>query len=368
MPVDQDRNVGALRSEVVIPRYQLAPAAYTTTEWYDAEQRSLFGPRWALVSSVDEIRDTGDFVTTTIGGAPLVVIRDGLGELRAFHNMCRHRGMELLTGCGTAPGSISCFYHHWRYGLDGALELVPQRKDQFPDLDVREWGLLPASVDVWEGMVFAHPDPGAPALADALAGVADHIGSHRPGMLSQRAHVRMPARCNWKLFVENHVDVYHLWYLHEQTLGGLDHTKFEWIQTGGNWASYEPARATHQSSSLTAGTDEIAHLSDRDRCGVGAHMVFPNLLMAASAEFFATYECQPVAPDRSVIDLRIRTEAGADIERVTKSVQSFIDEDIRACEAIQRAVASPAFRIGPLARTHELPIEHFHHRILEVMR
>ena len=363
MRADPDRNVGAVRSAMVIPRYLLAPAAYTTTEWFEAEQRSVFGPRWALVSSVDEVAEAGDFVTTTVGGAPLVVVRDRDGGLRAFHNMCRHRGMRLLDGAGTLAGPITCFYHQWRYGLDGSLQAVPQRKEQFPDIDLAAWGLLPASVAEWEGLVFAHPEPNPAPLAETLTGIAERLGSFRPGLLVQASHHQLDARCNWKLFVENHVDVYHLWYLHEQTLGDLDHTRFEYVQTGGNWASYEPMRRNR----TTGGVDEIAHLADRDRRGVLAHLVFPNLMMAGSAQFFATYVAHPIAPDRSVIDLRVRTEPGADAEQVTKSVLAFIEEDIHACEEVQRAVGSPMFQVGPLARTHELPIQSFQERILEVM-
>jgi choline monooxygenase len=353
---------------VVNPRYLLPPAAYSAPEWFEQEQASLFGARWALVASLEDLAGPGDFVTATVGRAPLVAIRGADGELRAFHNMCRHRGMVLLTGSGTVDRSVSCFYHQWRYALDGALQVVPQRKDQFPDLEIADWGLLPAGLEVWEGMVFVHPDPAAPPLGDTLAGIPEHLGSHRPGLLSQVAVRRLDARCNWKLFVENHVDVYHLWHLHSTTLADFDHTRFEHIQTGGNWASYEPLKhGDLAAAALTSGTDQIAHLDDRDRNGLGAHLVFPNLMMASAAEFFATYVAIPVAPDRSIIELRVRTETGADPDKVTASVVSFIEEDITACEAVQQAVTSPAYRVGPLALDHERPIETFHSHVLEAM-
>jgi phenylpropionate dioxygenase-like ring-hydroxylating dioxygenase large terminal subunit len=352
----------------VIPRYLLPPVAYSSADWFEREQASLFGSRWALVAATDELTLPGDYVTATAGRAPLVVVRGDDGGLRAFHNLCRHRGMVLLQGSGTLDRTITCFYHQWRYGLDGTLQVVPQRKDQFPGLDVRDWGLLPASVEVWEGMVFAHPDQNAPPLVDTLAGIPEHIGSHRPGLLTQVAVRHLEARCNWKLFVENHVDVYHLWHLHATTLADFDHTRFEHLQTGRNWASYEPLKHPDLAgAALTSGTDQISHLDERDRYGLGAHLVFPNLMIATAAEFFATYMAIPVAPDRSVIELRMRAEPGADSEAVTTSAVSFIEEDIRACEAVQQAVASPAFRVGPLAVDHERPIASFHTNILQAL-
>jgi Rieske 2Fe-2S family protein len=346
----------------------LPPSAYHSRSWFQQEQDSIFGPRWALVASTDELTQDGDYVTATIGRAPVVVVRDSGGRLRAFHNLCRHRGMVLLEGCGNAGGSINCFYHQWRYGLDGCLTVVPQRKEQFPDLIPEQWGLRPAAVAEWEGMVFVHPDPAPPPLTRTLDGMPDHVGSHRPGQLGQVATARIEARCNWKLFVENHIDVYHLWYLHETSLGDFDHTRFEHRHVGSNWTSYEPLRnGDVASAALTRGTTAIAHLDERDRVGIGAHLVFPNLMIATAAEFFATYVAEPAGPDRTVIDLRVRAEPTADADALLGAVRSFIDEDVKACEAIQTAVESPAFAVGPLAREHERPITEFQSNVLARM-
>jgi Rieske 2Fe-2S family protein len=186
--------------------------------------------------------------------------------------------------------------------------------------------------------------------------------------LTQVAHARIEARCNWKLLVENHVDVYHLWYLHEVSLGDFDHTRFEHVQTGGNWTSYEPIRDDDPTkSALTRNTGVIAHLDERARLGLGAHLVFPNLMVATSAGFFATYAADPVAPDRTIIDLRVRADADADGESLLEAVQSFIREDVQACEAVQTSVSSPAFTVGPLARDHEQPVAAFQGHVLAAL-
>jgi hypothetical protein len=96
-------------------------------------------------------------------------------------------------------------------------------------------------------------------------------------------------------------------------------------------------------------------------------MVFPNLLIATEAEFFATYAAEPVAPDRTIIDLRIRGEEGADPFVLLAALRAFITEDIAACEAVQQGLGSPAFTVGPLARSHELPIESFQSNVLAAM-
>jgi ring hydroxylating enzyme alpha subunit len=118
---------------------------------------------------------------------------------------------------------------------------------------------------------------------------------------------------------------------------------------------------------LDQGTVAIEHIDDRDRFGIGAHMVFPNLLMASAAEFFATYAVYPISPTRSYVDLRIRAEPGADAGALLHATRSFIDEDVVACEGVQRAVASTRFEIGAFARDHERPIVDFHADLLAAL-
>jgi choline monooxygenase len=349
-------------------RFLLPRLAYHDPAWFERERRGLFARSWALIASVDALTETGDYATGTVGGMPIVVVRGEDGELRAFQNLCRHRGMVMVDGCGHSPDGIRCFYHDWRYALDGSLRVVPQRKEQFPDLQLNEWGLLRAAVGVWEGMVFAHPDPTA-SLEDALDALPKHIGSHQPGQLPLVASADLVAHCNWKLLIENHIDVYHLWYLHQKSLGELDHHRFEHHQLGRNWTSYEPMRSpdlTH--SRLARGTKAIGHLDDRDIHGVGAHLIFPNILLAANAEFFMSYAVVPLGPTESVIEVRMRAEPGADAEALIGAARSFIDEDIDACERIQQGLASPTFEVGPLAQKHEAPITEFHENVLAMLR
>ena len=350
------------------PEFLLPPSAYRSEAWLERERAALFDRGWRLVADASELAAPGSYVAADVGRSPLLLLRGADGVLRAFHNMCRHRGMALATGCGTFAGHVACPYHAWRFSLDGALTVVPQRSDQFPDLVLADWSLLPASVGVWEGMVFANPDPHAPPLAEVLGDLPSHIGSFRPGELPEVARLDIEGDFNWKLFVENHIDVYHLWYLHAETLADFDHPRFQHWQLGRNWASYEPLRrADLGASALNQGTVPIAHIDDRDRLGIGAHMVFPNLLMATSAEFFVTYAVFPVSPSRSRIELRVRAEPGASPDALVAAARSFIDEDIAACEQVQRVLGSAAFAVGPLALEHEASITSFHRHLLEAV-
>jgi phenylpropionate dioxygenase-like ring-hydroxylating dioxygenase large terminal subunit len=325
------------------PSLGLPAHAYSDEAWLARERELLFEKSWTLVGSAEALAAPGACVPVQVGRNPLLVVRQADGTLQAFHNVCRHRGMAIIAETRAAGDRLRCGYHGWQYGLDGTLDLVPQRGSQFADIDLSACGLMPAAVDTWEGIVFVHPDSNAAPLADALGPLTERIGSFRPSQLTELATCSLEGDFNWKLFVENHIDIYHLWYLHEVSLGSFDHTRFEHVTT------------------------VITHIDDRDRRGIGAHMVFPNLLMATAAEFFATYAVYPISPTRSRVDLRIRGEVGADADALLNATRSFINEDIAACEGVQLAVSSRYFGVGALAVEHERPITEFHRALLAVL-
>ena len=140
--------------------------AYTSAEWFDREQNDLFGQVWQFGGFVEDLKDPGDFLTVQSGNHPLFVLRGADGELRAFHNICRHRGTQLLRTIGKSKTSIICPYHHWTYSLDGQLKSIPSRSTEFADVDLSTLCLYTASVETWLGMVFLHPNPQAQPLQE----------------------------------------------------------------------------------------------------------------------------------------------------------------------------------------------------------
>lgn len=324
---------------------------YRSEAVLELERRRLFRRSWSLAASSEELTRPGDYLAVDAAGAPLVVVRDEHGGLRCFHNVCPHRGLVLLEGRGQLRRHVTCPYHQWSFALDGSLVTVPQAADQFPDLDRRSWPLRPALVTEWNGMVLVNASTAAPGWAETLSGLGERLAGAGRGPLVEVARVVEEAPCNWKLLVENHVDVYHLWYLHKESLSGFDHRRFTWESLGDNWWSLEPPKTEAPGA---------AALGSAEQGALGAHLVFPNLMIVTTPSYVATYDAVPLGPRRSRLTLRVRAPVGTDPGPLVEGIRSFLAEDLEACRRLQIGTGSPAFAVGPLARDHEEPVRRFH--------
>jgi choline monooxygenase len=172
------------------------------------EQARIFARSWQYAGRADQVAAPGSYLTTDAGGVPVVVTRDQAGELRAFLNVCRHRGAVLLDGCGERA-TIQCHYHAWTYNLDGSLRNAPraEREDEF---DAVELSLLPANVGTWGPFLFVNPDPDAAPLDDHLGDLPRIMGRELDvDALVFHSRVEFAADANWKIVVENFLECYH---------------------------------------------------------------------------------------------------------------------------------------------------------------
>jgi choline monooxygenase len=183
-------------------------------EWYGdeavlrRERRLIFARTWQYGGRAEHVAEPGSFLATDAGGVPIVVTRDRAGDLRAFVNVCRHRGAILIEGCG-ARETLQCRYHAWTYGLDGSLRAAP-RADREESFDRDDWPLLPASVDVWGPFLFVNPDPAARPLAEHLADLPEILARDIDvDDIVFHSRVEFGANANWKIVVENFLECYH---------------------------------------------------------------------------------------------------------------------------------------------------------------
>src|SRR5439155_1612189 len=149
------------------------------------------------------------YIAAHIGRTPVIVMRDRAGELRAFLNACRHRGAQLLEGSGTCDKQIKCPYHAWSYGLDGKLLGVPYR-EQFDGCALDAMGLIPVRVGTVGPMILACLDPAAPSLAEWVGDLAPALDAAGCTTWQLGYELSYDLAANWKLFVENANDGYHV--------------------------------------------------------------------------------------------------------------------------------------------------------------
>jgi phenylpropionate dioxygenase-like ring-hydroxylating dioxygenase large terminal subunit len=181
---------------------------YSDDEVLRRERSTIFARVWQYGGRAEQVAAPGSFLATDAGGIPIVVTRDQGGVLRAFLNVCRHRGAVLLEGCGER-NTIQCHYHAWTYELDGSLRTAP-RSEREAAFDKAEWSLLPASVDTWGPFLFVNPDPDAPPLAEHLGQLPEIMSRDIDvDALVFHSRVEFGANANWKIVVENFLECYH---------------------------------------------------------------------------------------------------------------------------------------------------------------
>lgn len=195
------------------PGHNLPPRAFTSPAIFEAEQRALFARSWVHVCDLLDLPNPGDYATGTIGRTPVIILRDrSTHELRGFLNACRHRGAQLLDGKGTCDKQIKCPYHAWSYGLDGSLLGVPYR-NEFPD--VSQLDLVPIRVGVIGPLIFACLDPLAPPLDEWVGELPSALARTGAASWSLAWELTYEVDANWKLFVENANDGYHIPFVHD---------------------------------------------------------------------------------------------------------------------------------------------------------
>lgn len=353
--------------------------AYTSRDWFEKEQKYLFSKTWQYAGFVEDLAEPGQFMTVQAGLNNIFIIKGRDQRLRAFHNLCRHRGTQLLRACGKAEKVISCPYHSWTYSLNGELLSVPEREAEFPDLDMSRLGLLPASVETWLGMIWVHPDPEAMSLLHWMGEAQHSIGPHRPEELVEYAEAATEdlIQANWKIVVENYIDGYHLAQLHSESLYMYDHQQQKTGFVGPHFVFYEPLEAEYgKNIHKNAPMPVIDHFTEEQPIGAYVPMLFPNLGIGASESSWSIFHIIPLAPDQTRVITRTRLmpvsaskfswQAWRSMayfgsrhnqsDDEIKGAGDFMAEDVLVCEQQQKALASPYFSVGATAKHKEASV------------
>ncbi len=207
----------------------LPGAAYTDPDFFTAERDLTFSRNWVCAGVAGDVPNPGDQIPLELAGMPLLLVRGADGEIRAFHNICRHRGAQLVAAPTQRP-VVLCPYHAWAYGLDGTLLRTPSfcgpGVSTHDGFDPSRHGLLPVRCEMWGPLIFINLDPDAAPLDSLLAPLKARWAAYDFSLLRAGGGLRFELKANWKLAIENFVERYHLPFVHPQlnSVSSVKHT------------------------------------------------------------------------------------------------------------------------------------------------
>jgi phenylpropionate dioxygenase-like ring-hydroxylating dioxygenase large terminal subunit len=295
MPKDDDP-VAELVANAALPfdRARAMPkSVYTGPAFLARELEAVFGREWLCAGRAEALTNPGDYLTMTIAGEPIIVLRDGSGAIRAMSNVCRHRMSTLLEGRGNTR-AIVCPYHAWTYNLDGTLRGAPAmgENQDFCKTDIA----LPAiRAEVWQGWIMVTLNPDAPPLAEVFGEVERLIPYLDMTHYRERFQERFRWATNWKVLAENFMESYHLPQCHAGTIGGASRLEEMDCPPGLERLNYHsilkndsvPLALAHPSNTTLTG-------DDRRRTWLLA--IYPSLLITLTPGYFWYLSLTPAAP------------------------------------------------------------------------
>ena len=345
--------------QAALERGATLPAAwYTDQAIFEREQQRVFRSCWQYVGLTEQLARPGDFFTCHLGAVPVVVARDNDGQVRAFVNVCRHRGSELVRdACGNRK-TLQCHYHAWTYNLDGSLRAAPGSKDE-AGFCKEDFPLFSLPLETWGPFLFVNPDRQAAPLAQVLGNLPQIVEATGLPLSQIRRRVRRTydIAANWKVVVDNYLECYHCPIAHPafSDLIDLDQyhvTEYEYFSTQGG-----PVK------SAASGKEHLYEIGEGVQAGFYAFL-WPNFTLNiypgpgnVSLNLFL-----PVDVNRT---LAIYAYCFADAvgEAEERDFVQFIDqvqqEDVVLCESVQRGLRSGYFDQGRLMLSRENGLRHF---------
>ncbi|MEM9621632.1 MAG: aromatic ring-hydroxylating dioxygenase subunit alpha [Pseudomonadota bacterium] len=336
--------------------YSLPFQAYTDKAVFAAECSKIFAKEWVFVCMAGELPDAGDYFAMTLAGEPIVVLRGEDGGLRALSNICRHRGTVLLDdGFGKVDKYITCPYHAWAYDCEGALQAIPFNKLIAVDRGAHQ--LTKLRVSTWHGMVFVNLDANAAPLHERLAGIDEFLHLFQPETFDQASSGGTEVwQTNWKLAMENAMESYHLFKVHESTLEVFSPTRdayyvagsSEWSLTGG---------ATQRQKGL------VEKLMGSGYSELYDHYLLvqlaPSFVGVLSYGSFGWLSAHPIDVHKTQIRSGA-TFAGQNAVRSNDEfTQAFFAEDKAMCERVQRGMQAQQSKGGKLVDMERVVVD-FH--------
>ena len=330
---------------------------YHDPEFFEAEKRAILRAAPQVVCHESEISEPGEWRSIEYLGESVIVIRGDDGEVRAFSNVCRHRGSRLVDGTGGCAKVLTCPYHAWSYARDGRLVGVPHRSE-YPGLQTDKLGLFPVALESWRGFLFVTLEPGAPSVAEMMAPYEDEVAPYRFEDLRAIGRVTLrPRPLNWKTIADNYSDHLHIPVGHpgltrlfgrNYRIEAQDHVD----RMEGDLVEKESANPSERAYQKLL--PEAEHLPSSHRRKWLYYKLFPNVAFDIYPDQVDFMQFLPVSATETVIreisyalpDERREMKAARYLNwRINRRVN---EEDTELITRVQLGMQSPTYEAGPL--------------------
>jgi choline monooxygenase len=344
---------------------------YTDPKYLQIEREQIFHRSWQFVCHEEKLREPGSYVSLGVEGQSVVALRNRAGELRAFYNVCKHRGHELLFGEGQT-NRITCPYHAWTYDLDGSLVNAP-RSEHIENFERKSICLDAIQIETFCHLVFVNLDPAAAPLAQQSGKLEQEVMSYAPDLdkLTFAARLTYNIKANWKSVVDNFLECYHCPVAHKGFSSMIDMDTYK-VETHGIYSSHM--------AKARAGANGAYNIDNATVTDHAVWFLWPNitLMRYPGRGNFMVWRFYPLGPEETYeeFDFFFETAEPTDDER---EALRFIDEvlqpeDIDLVESVQRGMQTPAFNSGRYmvdpdgSGMSEHAVHHFHGLLLNAYR
>lgn len=352
--------------------------------YFELERDRLFRRHWLNVGRVEDIPGKGDYFVRELDicKVSLLVVRGNDDRVRAFHNVCPHRGNTLvLNEAGKCPGRFGCNFHSWAFTPEGELAHVPD-EDNFFDLDKKKHGLAAVHCDVWGGFIFVNlsPQP-AESLREFLGGVATQLDGCPFDQMKLARTYKVEEQANWKTGLDAQNELYHLPFQHRYTLGDsflLKDGKYCRFLNVNLYNYHSVWSCEFNPNHQPLPTEALLRRMDRGSGGVRMdqrigdfdwYLIFPNMALllfgGGTADWYVTYNFWPLAVDRCLWEMRYYMSPAASVsqrlaqEWTIMALRDTLMEDAFQHEQIQKGLAARAMS-DMVMQDEEIAIRHFH--------
>jgi choline monooxygenase len=330
------------------PLQETAPASlYRDAAHYAVERREIFSRSWLFMAHEGELDAAGDVVAATIAGYPLLVVRTDDG-IKGFHNVCRHRAGPLVDGeRENCKAGFTCKYHGWSYALDGRLR---NARDFGPahGFDARDFGLFPLKVETWRGFVFVNADAGAAPLGQKMAALDRRLGDRDFAGLVHAERRTHDIACNWKIYVENYLEGYHIPAVHPGLDAQIDTARYQVTVEGDICFHSAPPRDPAASVYDGIWAFALPHLGFNSYGDDG--LMLERVVPVGPATTRLIYDYY--MPQALVADPQAR-------ERILGTSAIVTAEDKWICEKVQANIDAGVYHTGILSAKHETGVAWF---------